>query len=229
MRSTKNPTQPEENGRTAFSALCEVGAGLKYGSGNLAERQREAVMSTTLRLSLDEYDQMIARGAFVGIDRHIELIRGEMREMNPAGPLHGDLIAYLTTWSAKHADLSRCFITGQSGVDMPDVGSRPEPDVFWIHRRRYRDRHPATTDVLLAMEVSDSSLEYDLGEKAMLYAEAGLTEYWVVDVPGQQVHVMRNPSATGFQDISVIRKGQTASPLVQPDARLDVRDLFDGE
>lgn len=186
-------------------------------------------MSTTLRLSLDEFDHMIACGAFVGMDRHIELIRGEMREMNPAGPIHGDLIAYLMTWSAQIADLERFRITGQSGVNMPDVGSRPEPDVFWIDRRRYRERHPMTGDVKLAIEVSDSSLEYDLGEKAQLYSESGLSEYLVVDVPGQQVHVMREPSPDGYRSKSVSKKGELVSPLVQADARLDVRDLFDGD
>ncbi|WDQ18708.1 hypothetical protein [Rhodopirellula sp. P2] len=64
-------------------------------------------MSTALQLSLEEYDRMIAAGAFVGMDRHIELIRGELRQMNPAGPVHWDLIAYVMTWSAEQAASGR--------------------------------------------------------------------------------------------------------------------------
>lgn len=186
-------------------------------------------MSTTLHLSLAEYDTMIARGAFVGIDRHIELIHGELRAMNPAGPIHGDLVTYLLTWSARRADLARWFITSQSGLTLPDLGSRPEPDVFWVKAKRYRDGHPGVFDVVLAIEVADSSLKYDLGEKAQLYAEAGLSEYWVVDVPGQCVHVMRESSSAGYQSITKVGKDATVTPMAQPDAVLDVSDLFDGE
>ena len=56
-------------------------------------------MSTALKLTIQEYDQMIARGTFVGIPIKIELIHGELREMNPAGPVHEDYIDYLTRWS----------------------------------------------------------------------------------------------------------------------------------
>lgn len=186
-------------------------------------------MSSALPLSLQEYDRMIDAGAFVGMDRHIELIRGKLRQTNPAGPVHGDLIMYLVDWSHEQADRSAFLVTGQSGVNMPEVGSRPEPDVFWIHRRRYRDRHPGVSDVVLAIEVADSSLDYDLGEKAELYAEAGLSEYWVVDVPHQQLHVMREPNGRIYTDRKVFRIGDTASPTIQPEAALDLRDLFEGE
>lgn len=186
-------------------------------------------MSTALQLSLEEYDRMIAAGAFLGMDRHIELIRGELRQMNPAGPVHGDLIAYVMTWSAEKADLKRFFITGQSGVNMPEVGSRPEPDVFWIHRRRYRDRHPGVSDVVLAIEVAESSLQYDLGEKADLYAEAGLSEYWVVDVPHQRLHVMREPTGKAYSHREIFEIGDSACPSIQPTAILDLQDLFEGE
>lgn len=186
-------------------------------------------MSTALQLSLEEYDRMIAAGAFVGMDRHIELIRGELRQMNPAGPVHGDLIMYLLDWSHDQADRSAFLVTGRSGVNMPEVGSRPEPDVFWIHRRRYRDRHPGVSDVVLAIEVADSSLQYDLGEKADLYAEAGLAEYWVFDVPHQRLHVMREPTGKAYNHREIFQIGDSASPSIQPTASLDLQDLFEGE
>lgn len=126
-------------------------------------------------------------------------------------------------------DRSLLMITGQCGVDLPEIGSRPEPDVFWVHRRRYRDRHPNAGNIVLAIEEADSSLEYDLGEKAQLYAESGLVEYWVIDAPNHRVHVMREPTGSGYQSLAVFETGDVVSPLIHPEAILDLQDLFEGE
>ena len=75
----------------------------------------QLTMSTTLHLSISDYDQMIARGAFDHLNRKIELIRGEIREMNPAGPIHDDLIDYLTHWSYQVINDCDIRIRVQSG------------------------------------------------------------------------------------------------------------------
>ena len=134
-------------------------------------------MPTTLHLSLAEYDQMVRVGALDTIPRKIELIRGELLEMNPAGPIHDDLITYLNNWSVRNADPAKTLITSQTGLDLPEQESRPEPDIMWIRAARYRNGHPQAGDVQLAIEVSYSSLAYDLETKRRLYAEAGIREY----------------------------------------------------
>ncbi len=183
-------------------------------------------MITTLHLTLAEYDHMVKLGAFDRIARKIELIRGELTEMNPAGPIHDDLITYLNNWSARHCDPSKTQITSQTGLDLPDLESRPEPDLMWIRAARYRNGHPKAEDVQLAIEVSYSSLSYDLDTKRRLYAEAGLQEYWIVDAQASCIHVHREPQDGDYQQRFVKTAEHTLSPLTQPSAVLNLSDLF---
>ncbi|MFC1757890.1 Uma2 family endonuclease [Planctomycetota bacterium] len=153
-------------------------------------------MSVGLRLTAEEYDRMIAKGAFNGINRPIEMIRGELREMNPAGPVHEDYIDFLTRWSTQATSPSDCVVRIQSSIDLDD--SRPGPDVTWLKPGRYASRRPRAEDVLLLIEVADSSLPSDLSEKAELYAEFGVAEYWVVDVHGKCIptRIDKTPTMT---------------------------------
>jgi Uma2 family endonuclease len=183
-------------------------------------------MPSTLHLSLAEYDAMVLRGAFDMLDRKVELIRGELIEMNPAGPLHDDLITYLTDWSADHRDKARTIITSQTGLDLPEQISRPEPDLMWLRKDRYRHSHPTASDVQLAIEVAYSSLAYDLEQKRLLYAAANIVEYWIVDAGAACIHVNREPANGDYQSRSVVQAPQTLSPLFHPTAILELSDLF---
>ena len=129
-------------------------------------------MSTGSKVSAAEFDAMVLAGVFDSMEgQKIELIRGEIRSMSPAGPIHSDLIDYLTEWSVQHGVGGHHSTRVQSGFICDD--NRPEPDVLWMRRRRYADGHPTAADVLLLIEVADSSVRGDLGEKAEIYAEAG--------------------------------------------------------
>ncbi|MEM8913519.1 MAG: Uma2 family endonuclease [Planctomycetota bacterium] len=187
-------------------------------------------MSTALRLNLTQYHRMVDSGAFNQFDNRIELIRGELRQMNPAGPIHGDLIDELTRWSHSVTTAQDCRIRIQSGISLLGVqaedDSEPEPDVAWLRPRRYAAAHPTANDVMLVIEVADSSLEYDTGEKAQLYASAGLPEYWVVDVSGRRILCLTNPSAGGYESQSIAHLGDRITPQCLPNACLDVADLF---
>jgi len=183
-------------------------------------------MSTGLHLTADEFDRMIERGAFDHLNRKIELIRGELREMNPAGPIHDDLITYLTNWSVLAASKHSMLVTSQTGLDLADLESRPEPDLLWLRDARYRQRHPASSDVRLAIEVSDSSLQTDLREKAALYAEAGIVEYWIIDANASCIHVCRQPQGSEYTDRSIASLGDKISPMAAQDAVLDLGELF---
>ncbi len=186
-------------------------------------------MSSALRLTAAEFDRMVELGAFDGLNRKIELIRGEIVEMNPAGPIHDDLIMYLTDWSVRSVPRDQVFVRVQSGLDLSESDSRPEPDLLWVASRRYRDRHPGAADTLLAIEVADSSFRYDSRTKQELYGETRVPEYWIVDAQRRCVHVMRSPSQEGYDDRFVVEVGQTISPLRFQDAILDIAELFDSQ
>jgi len=184
-------------------------------------------MSTSFHLSLHEYNRMVVRGAFDVLNRKIELIRGKLVEMNPAGPVHDDYIDYLMEWSFRSTDRNRIRIRGQTGINIAASDSRPEPDVFWVVAKRYLDSHPTGKDTWLVIEVADSSLESDLTVKTPVYAEAGIQEYWVIDVRNRCIHVMREPNCDGsYHSQRIVRPGETLSPMAQENACLDLVDLF---
>ena len=181
-------------------------------------------MSTTLKLTTQEYDQMIARGAFVGIPKKIELIHGELREMNPAGPVHEDYIDYLARWSVESTIGTGIVVRIQNSISADD--SRPEPDLAWIKPGRYADRHPTAADTLLLIEVAESSLPYDRGEKLEIYAGQSIPEYWIVDVNGRCLHTYRNPRGNRFQTIKTLAADDTVSPVCRPEAVLKLAELL---
>lgn len=186
-------------------------------------------MSTALRLSVDEYVDMAKTGAFERIDRRVELIRGELRETNPQGPVHGWLVTALINWSVPNAKNHGLIASCQVLLDLTPQESMPEPDLMWLQKVSYKQRHPTWNDVRLAIEVADSSLNSDLTEKAVLYAEAGICEYWVVDSASQQIHVFRKPSEGRYTDQTVATKTDSISPAAAEDAILGVSALFADE
>lgn len=181
-------------------------------------------MGPILRLAAEEYDAMIASGAFDHLRRRIELIRGELREMNPAGPVHEDYVDFLNRWSVSSTDAAECVIRVQSSIDL--VHSRPEPDIAWLKAGRYAQRRPQPSDVFLVIEVADSNVEPDLGEKAELYAEFNIPEYWVVDTQRKCVHVHRRSLGDCYQDISKFTASDSIAPLCKPSATLQLSELF---
>ena len=182
-------------------------------------------MSTMARLTGAEFDSMVDRGAFDQIGpKKVELIHGELRFINPAGPIHDDHIEYLTDWSVRSTTRSFCNVRVQAGCVCDD--NRPEPDVFWLRPKRYGRTRPTAADVMLLIEVSDSSLPSDLQEKSDIYASGGIAEYWVVDVPNQRIHVLSRIENERYRSIKIATPPQALSPICKPDAVLDLSDLF---
>lgn len=181
-------------------------------------------MSTKLKLTAAEYDAMIERGAFVGLQRRIELIRGELREMSPIGPIHEDYVDILTRWSVESTNRSEVVVRVQSSIDLGE--SRPEPDLAWLRARRFHHKRPQPNEVLLVIEVADRSLAYDTGEKAALYAESNIPEYWVVDTKCRHVLIHRQPQNSQFRDISEWTAEESIAPQCRSSARLALTELF---
>jgi Uma2 family endonuclease len=115
----------------------------------------------------------------------------------------------------------------QSGLRLAELRSRPEPDLMWVRAARYRQHHPTAADIKLVIEVADSSLQNDLVDKEVLYAEAGIVEYWVVHAQSKCVHVFHDPRNGTYQQRDVAKVGEYLTPLAPCSSPLDLQDLFE--
>src|SRR3954463_6286017 len=151
-------------------------------------------VSTTTRITLDQYDEMIRRGDFLPREEHhVELIHGEISPMSPINPPHDDTVDELNEWSFESLPRGAARVRIQGSFGIPLLDSAPEPDVAWLRRKDYSTERPLPEDVLLVIEVADSSLARDRGLKAGLYAAAGIADYWIVDIAGRAIEVRRDP------------------------------------
>ncbi|MBL8868534.1 MAG: Uma2 family endonuclease [Planctomycetaceae bacterium] len=168
---------------------------------------------------------MVERGAFECIGpKKVELLHGALRFTHPAGPLHDDLIEHLTCWSVNATHDGVANVRVQCGFVCAD--NRLEPDILWLKPRRNGCEKPKAEDVLLLIEVADSSLATDLLEKATIYAEDGVAEYWGVDVRSARIHVMSECHAGTYRQIQRIVSPNLLSPRCRRSAGLDTADLF---
>ncbi|HUT11175.1 MAG TPA: Uma2 family endonuclease [Thermoguttaceae bacterium] len=184
-------------------------------------------MSSVAHFSLAQYELMVESGAFDGPHhQRIEFIRGEIREMTPIGIRHGAVVDRVTRLSTQLLPPHRAVVRIQGTLRAPALESAPEPDVLWLVPKDYFQGHPEPEDVLLLIEVAESSLTYDTGEKARLYAEAGIADYWVVDLVEDCVEVFRDPQPSGYRSRRTHRGDEEIRPLAFPDVALQPSALF---
>lgn len=184
-------------------------------------------MSTITKVTVEEYDRMIKEGAFEPREEHyVELIRGDIRQMSPIYPPHESALDYLVYWSVKNTPEDRVWIRNQNSLGIPELESIPQPDLFWVRKRDYSKVRPAVEDVFLLIEVADSSLGFDRGKKADLYAEAGIADYWIANVKQQVIEVRRQPREGHYQQLETYAVGQSVSPLEFPEIKLAVADVW---
>jgi Uma2 family endonuclease len=144
------------------------------------------------RVTVDEYHRMAEVGLLSPDDR-VELIEGEIIEMPPIGGRHAatvDLLARALIQSVGEA----AHVRIQGPIHL-GASSEPQPDVSLLKRRAdsYKSGHPTATDVLLVIEVSESTVRYDLDVKARVYAQHGVEEYWIFDLIENRLHRFRRP------------------------------------
>jgi Uma2 family endonuclease len=184
-------------------------------------------MSTITHLTMADYDRTIAAGAFEPPERHrIELVYGELREMSPIGPPHEAVVDVLNEWSIRGLPKGKAWGRVQNSIGIPLLDSAPQPDLAWVVRRDYSQGRPMAEDVLLVIEVSDTSLRFDLGEKADLYASAGIQDYWVVNVPARSIVVHRDPLAGHYREVRTLGGADGLSPLRMPQVILQPAILW---
>jgi Uma2 family endonuclease len=185
-------------------------------------------MSTKTRITVADYERMIAAGDFErGTNgQRVELIDGELREMSPIYPPHANAVSILEEWSFENRPKDKIRVRTQNPIVILDGDSVPEPDLVWAARRDYTSGHPEAPDVLLLIEVSDSSVAYDCGEKAEVYARAGFADYWVVNIPALCVEVFRQPEDGEYRSQVAFKTGDEIHLLAFPKIKLPVALLF---
>ena len=172
------------------------------------------------RFTVDEYHRLGEAG-ILGEDDRVELIDGEIVMMTPIGVRHA---ASVNRLNELLVDRYRGggIVQVQNPIGLDDR-SEPQPDlsVLRLSDGYYRDRRPLPDDVLLVVEVADSSIGYDRGTKLPLYASAAIAELWIVDLGRELVDVYRKPVPGGYAERHTYRRGERI-PLPGIDAELEV-------
>ena len=168
------------------------------------------------RLTVSDFHRMGEAGIFAAGDR-VELIDGEVIDMSPIGALHAAIVALLTAFLCRSVG-SGVIVWCQNPIRL-DEASEPEPDIALLRPRAdgYMSAHPGPEDVLVVIEVADTSLAYDLGVKVPLYARHGIPEAWVIDAATRQTRVFREPSAEGYRRELLVGPEETLASAVLTD------------
>ncbi len=173
------------------------------------------------RFTVDEYHRMAEAGILSEDDR-VELIDGEIVEMVPIGSRHAACVDRLNRIFSELLE-RRAIVRVQNPIRL-GRHSEPQPDIALLRPRAdfYASAHPGPADVLLVVEVADTSSDIDREVKLSLYARAGVLEAWLVDLSKEIIEVHRNPSPDKYGSIQQVTRLQTLSPQAFPDAGLPV-------
>src|SRR5712692_3167368 len=168
------------------------------------------------RFTWDEYHKMAETGILAPTQR-VELIEGEIVDMTPIGRRHVACVARLTHIFVRGVG-DRAVVLVQSPLRLAEH-SEPQPDLVVLHPRAdfYAERDAGPRDVLLVIEVADTSEHYDRHVKVPLYAQHGIPEVWLVDLTAGSVTAYRQPGAEGYEQTIVARGHDELRPLAFPD------------
>lgn len=183
-----------------------------------------AVQLTRRQFTVAEYYEMGKAGILTEDDR-VELIEGEIIEMSPIGDAHAWCVNRLNRLFSKAVG-DVAVVSVQNPVRLGDR-SEPVPDVMLVRLGPgLRGPHPTPADVLLLVEVSDTTLAYDEQVKVPLYARSGVPETWIVDLNREAIRAHREPTPKGYRLIEVHQRGDRISPSAFPDLSLGVDDIL---
>jgi Uma2 family endonuclease len=181
-------------------------------------------MSITIaKWTIQQYHKLVNAGMLT--DRRVELLVGDIVEMAPEGMPHavycGDAVDYL-----KQLLGNRAKVREAHPITLPN-DSEPEPDIAVVipSSGRYLDHHPYPEDIYWLVEYADRTLAKDLNIKQRIYAQAGILEYWIVNLQASELIVFRGANSAGYETETRLATGNI-SPLSFPDIEIDVRRLF---
>ena len=177
------------------------------------------------RFTVADYLRMVEAELFVEGDR-VELIEGEFVEMSPIYITHISTLNRLV-WLLSNALGKQVILSVQNPVQLSE-DNLPQPDVavFQFQEKFYSEQPAEPEDILLIIEVADTSLRYDRRVKSALYGSAGIADYWIVNLPGRQIEVYREPRPDGYRTVTTYAPGETLSPLAFDDVVLNVDDVL---
>jgi len=177
------------------------------------------------RFSVDDYEKMIEFGILTENHR-VELIRGEIIDKMAIGDKHVVCVNRLNRLFIRRTG-DTAIVSVQNPIRLSD--SEPEPDVaLWRPREdEYASGKPGPADIFLLIEVSDTTLDYDREVKRSLYAEAGIVEYWILNIPDECLEVYRQPQPDGtYRDVQTLRRGQQVEVAALPGLIVAVAEIL---
>jgi Uma2 family endonuclease len=179
----------------------------------------------TRKFTVEEYFRMVEAGIFQE-DERVELVEGEILLMPPMGHSHiGGVTRHARVFIGNASE--RYTVLIQSTVRLSE-SSAPEPDLALVKFREddYSFAHAVPDDVLLIVEIAESSLAYDRDYKAHVYGRAGIPETWVLNLHGDCIERFQEPGTEGYAQHTVLRRGAKISPVSLPDVELAVEELL---
>ncbi len=173
-----------------------------------------------------EYHAM-GKAGILGHGERVELLEGEIVAMSPAGDRHSACIVRLNRAFAGLNIANRALVSVQSPI-VTSSTSEPEPDFTLLAFRDdlYDFGKPRPRDVLLLIEVADSSLDYDRGVKLPYYASLGIPEVWIANLRDDRIEVHTEPTPRGYRATRIYQRGDTISPTAFPDIEISVNDII---
>jgi Uma2 family endonuclease len=175
--------------------------------------------------TLEMYHKLGELGIFDEDDR-VELLDGQIVEMSPIGDAHAACVYRLTNLLARRTS-GDVGVSTQSPVVL-DPRWEPQPDIAVLRRPGGSGGRwlPTAREVVLVIEVADTSLDRDRDLKIPRYAHAGIAETWLVDVNAHAITCYRDPRADGYADVVVVRRGGTLRPLQLPDLEISAEQIL---
>jgi Uma2 family endonuclease len=174
--------------------------------------------------TVEEYHRMAEAGILSEDDR-VELIEGELVTMSPIGSQHAACVARLT--ALLFPVEGRGILWVQNPIRL-GARSEPQPDVTLLRYRPdfYASAHPGPEDVLLVVEVAETSADADRSLKIPLYARCGIPEAWLVDLLEERIEIYRHPTPQGYRSLHIAHRGETVSPTALPDLELSLDEIL---
>jgi len=191
----------------------------------MSVQKAKPVQVTRHRFTVAEYVRMGQTG-IISEDERVELVCGEVIEMSPIGERHAACVAVLTQLITLRLRLG-ALVWAQNPIVLDDY-SEPQPDLAILKPRpdNYRTSKPTPGDVLLVIEVSDSTLEYDRKVKMPLYAGAGIPEAWLVNLPEERIEVYSDPAGGEYQTVRSYARGRRLQSHTLASLRLSVSKVL---
>jgi Uma2 family endonuclease len=180
---------------------------------------------TLHKFTVEDYKRMGEASVF-SPDVRVELIEGEIVDMSPIGERHAAAVDVVAEISRERLGRS-VIVRVQNPIQLDDY-SEPQPDIAILKRRDdfYRYAHPKPEDVLLVIEVSDTTLEYDRKIKVPLYARAGIPEVWIVNLADENVETFAEPSGGAYQTTAAFSRGEEIQSRSLAALRVNVSEIF---